>query len=188
MSTTWRARRHECAWPTSAKRWLDAGLLEDSTSRVQSPSFIIVYVFCLCVLCFSFRFQRRSQPRGKAQGRRGPAPRIARRTVREAFAKRCIQEHNGPRVRRARSARRSGNNFAQPYARQHSYAHRGHLHRVVVPAPDPSVHDEPSRRSILASSLYSICPELSSSSISKHFLMSDLPATKPRATIALPNS
>ena len=165
----------ECAWPTSAKRWLDAG----STSRVQSLSFIIVYVFCLCVLCFSFRFQRRSQP-----ARRGSRRKLC-------YAKRSrsgVSRSTTGRVRRARSARRSGNNFAQPYARQHSYAHRGHLHRVVVPAPDPSVHDEPSRRSILASSLYSICPELSSSSISKHFLMSDLPATKPRATIALPNS
>ena len=142
--------------------------------------FVSVY----CVLAFDSKdVHNRAVKLKVAPARRGSRG--------EPYAKRSrsgVSRSTTGRVRRARSARRSGNNFAQPYARQHSYAHRGHLHRVVVPAPDPSVHDEPSRRSILASSLYSICPELSSSSISKHFLMSDLPATKPRATIALPNS
>ena len=100
------------------------------------------------------------------------------------------------RVRRARGRHTPTVQYtAQPC--RSSHAHREDLDYEVAcnawkqrlpAAPDQSVYDEPSRRSILASSLYSICPELSSSSISKHFLMSDLPATKPRATIALPNS
>ena len=101
--------------------------------------FVSVY----CVLAFDSKDvhnRARAEARFAKAGHevtRAPARRGSRRTVREAFAKRCIQEHNGPRAPRAyraRSARRSGNNFAQPYARQYSYAHRGHLHRVVVPA------------------------------------------------------
>ena len=88
--------------------------------------FVSVY----CVLAFDSKDVHNRAVKLKGAG--------ARRGSRgEPYAKRSrsgVSRSTTGRVRRARSARRSGNNFAQPYARQYSYAHRGHLHRVVVPA------------------------------------------------------
>lgn len=65
--------------------------------------FVSVY----CVLAFDSKDvhnRARAEARFAKAGHevtRAPARRGSRRTVREAFAKRCIQEHNGPRAPRA---------------------------------------------------------------------------------------